>query len=335
MLRPPSGDRPSGLLDNQPRSCFCLPPPLPAPWKEVQPAGSLEPQEDQDRGSPTCPRAPSTPGPPFSGCGSCRCPMPSATTPLDSKDRSPAALPASSLPLRHLSLTCRPRGCPWGSQAIPSCRPPPWSVRHRQPSPPWERDPRQGGGRKSKSSDPVSLCSGSSIDHCRLYPDGHAHRFTARQHRRVSSAPRHRLRNPHLLIHSSPSPARPPTPTWGPLATSMCEAPTPKNLIKLSSPEWAAAHRDSGTPHAPTQLPTGTEASGTDTSETHRLSAAPWGNKEARSPGSLGGGGCVNHGWELGGVTPMRIAIYSRSCQNYHQGFTKGCAEGRGGSNTD
>lgn len=33
------------------------------------------------------------------------------------------------------------------------------------------------------------------------------------------------------------------------------------------------------------------------------------------------------------GATPMRIAIYSHSCQNHHQGFTENV--GGGGSNTD
>lgn len=31
----------------------------------------------------------------------------------------------------------------------------------------------------------------------------------------------------------------------------------------------------------------------------------------------------------------MRIAIYSQSCQNHHQGFTKGCQGNEDGSNTD
>lgn len=35
--------------------------------------------------------------------------------------------------------------------------------------------------------------------------------------------------------------------------------------------------------------------------------------------------GPTNHEWELGGATPMRIAIYSRSCQNHHRGLTEGC----------
>lgn len=42
-----------------------------------------------------------------------------------------------------------------------------------------------------------------------------------------------------------------------------------------------------------------------------------------------------NCGWECRGATPMRIAIYSRSCPNHHQGFTTGCKGERGGSNTD
>lgn len=52
-------------------------------------------------------------------------------------------------------------------------------------------------------------------------------------------------------------------------------------------------------------------------------------------PQARGGRGHRTHEWDQGSSMPMRIAIYSRSCQNHHRGFTEGCVRGGGGSNTD
>lgn len=52
-------------------------------------------------------------------------------------------------------------------------------------------------------------------------------------------------------------------------------------------------------------------------------------------PQARGRRGHRTHEWDWGSSMPMRIAIYSRSCQNHHRGFTEGCVRGGSGSNTD
>lgn len=108
------------------------------------------------------------------------------------------------------------------------------------------------------------------------------------------------------------------------------------NTVHAPPPAWSAFQMARGLqPHHPwSPLPPPTQNPPRHPeSEKSRL-PLPHKRQTDCKPRTPGGRGRRTHEWD-GVSVPVRIAIYSRSCQNHHRGFTEGCVRGGGGSNTD